>query len=708
MNPPPAPNINATQFAGAAYQSIRGLDNTLVAQAGYQSILSSAVAEPEPERHKIGDMIAGRYEVLAIHRGSMGVVYGTFDHEEKLPRALKTLQHRFASSKNMLDLFKEEAAVWVRLEKHPFIVRAYLVEKIEGQPFVITEYIRGAAGMGGDLRAWLGHPTLTVQVAVEMALQIAQGMQHAVRKVPGMVHRDLKPANILVDDRGRAMVTDFGLVYAAESNAGTPAYMAPEQWRGETLGPRTDIYAFGCILFEMFTGHRMFAADRVQEWKAAHLSLSPVSPRTLNPALPLELEALILSCLAKDLNARPSTWDEVVAKCARWFHQMTGQPAVLEFTAFDLTVSELIAASYSLGKLDKHSEEIEICDRALAIDPNCEAAWNNKGVALSNLGRNEEAVAAYDRALAIDPNYTDAWNNKGAELSDLGRKEEAVAAYDHVLAIDPNDVMVWRSKGNALLALGRREEAVAAYDRALALDPNDVMVWCSKSTALLNLGRGEEALTAGDHALAIDPNYTDAWNNKGAALLNLGRGEEAVMAYDRALVIDPNYVVTLYIKGIALNVLGRNAEAVAAYDRALAIDPNYVMAWYNKGIALNVLGRNVEAVAAYDRALIIDPNCNNSWFNKGNALLALGRNAEAVVAYDHALTIDPNDALAWNNKGAALYALGRNAEAVLAYDRALEIDPNHAIAQKNHDLAFRALFSAKPRTSSWKFWKKRG
>jgi hypothetical protein len=149
--------------------------------------LGQLPAEEPAERYKIGDMIGGRYEVLAIHCGAMGVVYGSFDHQEKLPRALKTLQQRFADNKNMRDLFAEEAAVWVRLEKHPFIVRASLVEKFDGQPYVVTEYVRGQEGMGGDLRAWLGHLRLTLPVAVEMALQIAQGMQHAARRLPQVV-----------------------------------------------------------------------------------------------------------------------------------------------------------------------------------------------------------------------------------------------------------------------------------------------------------------------------------------------------------------------------------------------------------------------------------------------------------------------------------------------------------------------------------------
>lgn len=230
---------DATRLAGNAYctrlahsEAARSDDKTRLAQEGYQSKLArdATVVQPDiNEYYKIGEKIGDRYEVSAIHHGAMGVVYGCFDHQTKLPRALKTVRARHAYDKQVLSLFESEATVWISLEKHPYIVRAYLVERYKNLPYVITEYVRGPEGMEGDLRGWLGHPRLTLPVAIGMALQIAQGMQHAVRKVPGLVHRDLKPANILVNGDGKAMVTDFGLVQSEQSDAGTPAYMSPEQ-----------------------------------------------------------------------------------------------------------------------------------------------------------------------------------------------------------------------------------------------------------------------------------------------------------------------------------------------------------------------------------------------------------------------------------------------------------------------------------------------
>lgn len=469
------------------------------------------------ERYRVGDKIGGRYEVLAIHRGAMGVVYGAYDHIEKMPRALKTLQKRHSGNLRMENLFTAEATTWVKLEKHPFIVRAYLVQKFDGQPYVITEYVRGQKNMGGDLRAWLGHPRLTLHIAVEMALQIAQGMQHAVRKVPGLVHRDLKPANILVDERARAMVTDFGLVEEEDTGAGTPAYMAPEQWRSEPIDTRTDIYAYGCILYELFTGHRMFAANNEAEWRTFHEMHLPANPIAINQNLPLEIAEFIFCCIAKQGTRRPSNWDEVVLECARWFHEITGQPVVFDYSSDALSTQELLSASYSLGELGKYQDMLEVCDRILTIDPNVSAAWYNKGNAYLDLDRLKDAIPAFDRALAIDPNNASTLFNKGNTLCRLDRNEEALAAYNRALDIDPSQAFAWDNKGNILSRLGRNADAISAYDRALSIDPNFPNAWYNKGNSLLDLGRLDEAIFCYDHTLAISPVYPGAIENRSLA-----------------------------------------------------------------------------------------------------------------------------------------------------------------------------------------------
>lgn len=693
--------VDTTRLAGDAYNTrlarivtAMADDKTRLAQQGYQSKLARDAVGVRPdasEFYKVGEKIGGRYEVSAIHHGAMGVVYGCFDHETKLPRALKTVRAQYASDKQVLSMFESEAAVWISLEKHPYIVRAYLVERFKNLPYVITEYVRGPEGMEGDLRGWLGHPRLTLPVAVAMALQIAQGMQHAVRKLPNLVHRDLKPANILVNGDGKAMVTDFGLVNAAESGAGTPAYMSPEQWRGDALDARSDIYAYGCILFEMFSAHRLFPALTEREWERAHLESSPAALTGLVPGIPSEMDQFVQRCLEKTVEARPLSWDEAVTFFAEWYHRLTGKSVVFDFSSLALDAIEWIDAANSLSILKCYEEAINACDRALRIDPNFAGALNNKGNALHYLKCHEEAVRAYDRAIVIDPTFAEAWYNKASALRDLKRHEDAIQALDRALVINPKDSAAWYNKGVVFGNLKRHEEAVQAYDQALAINPNNSAAWYNKGRDLHDLKRHEEAIQAYDRVLEINPNDASAWTNKASVLHDLARYSEAIQAQDRAMALDQVDEAAWFNRGMTLGKLGRHEEAILAFDRALAINQNYVKAWYNKGVSLRNLNRYEEEMQAYDRALAIDENISAVWNSKGDALQKLKRHDEAIQAYDRALAIQPNYVFAMNNKGIALRNLKRYEEAIQIHDHAIKINSSSATAWIGKGIAFREL-----------------
>ena len=482
---------DATRLAGDAYSTrlahdvvAEPDDKTRLAQEGYESKLARNAVGVQPEAnefYKIGDKIGDRYEVVAIHHGAMGVVYGCFDIETKRPRALKTVRQGYAHDKQVLSMFESEAAVWISLEKHPYIVRAYLVERFRNLPYVVTEYVRGPEGMEGDLRGWLGHPRLTLSVAVAMALQIAQGMQHAVRKVPNLVHRDLKPANILVNCDAKAMVTDFGLVNSAGSGAGTPAYMSPEQWRQDALDVRSDIYAYGCILFEMFTAHRLFPALTEHDWEDAHLRGVPSTLTSLIPAMPGEIDRFVRRCLEKDVMARPQSWDDVVAFFAERYHRLTGKAVIADFSSLALDAGEWLDASYSLWNIKRYEEMLSACDNLLALDPENAAAWNNKGVALRALNRHEEMLLACKRSITINPDVAEAWANLGLAFYKIEQYDDAIEAYDRALAVERNDPRILANKGDALSHLNRTDEAIEVYDQALLIDPNCAAVWTKDS-----------------------------------------------------------------------------------------------------------------------------------------------------------------------------------------------------------------------------------
>ena len=696
-------NSDATRLAGESYRtrivpSTAIEDETRIALGGFQSKLArdaAVVQSDTSELYKAGDMIGDRYEVSAIHHGAMGVVYGCFDHITKLPRALKTVRSRHLNDKQVLSLFENEAAVWISLEKHPYIVRAYLVERFNNLPYVITEYVRGPEGMEGDLRGWLGHPRLTLTVAVAMALQIAQGMQHAVRKVPNLVHRDLKPANILVNGDGKAMVTDFGLVDSAEAGAGTPAYMSPEQWREDVLDARSDIYSYGCILFELFTGHRLFSALTEGDWERSHRENIPVALTSLTPELPSEIDQFVHGCLEKEQIARPQNWDEVVIFFAEWYHRLSGKSVVFDFSSLALDAAEWLSASYSLANLNRYEEMLFSCECVLDVDIENAAAWFNKSYALYKLCRYEEALESSVEALSLDTKNADMWTNKGVCLDALDHNGQALYAYNRAIEFDENCFNAWYNKGRNLGDAEQYEDALDAFNHAIVLAPHDAGAWLSMSHTLRFLKRYEEAVEAYEIALTLNPNNADGWFKKGFSLSQLERYEEVIVACDHALSIDPSFVLALENKGIALNRLQRYSDEIKIYDRVIEIEPRNVETWKNKGIALIALKRCEDSVQSFNNALVINPNYASAWLGKGDALCGLNQHDEAIKAYDRAITINPNYVTALNNKGITLYNLRYYEDSYKVFTRALEIDCKNELAVLGRKSAAAAINTKK-------------
>ena len=670
-----------TYLASDAYQTRLDADKTQLAAEGYHTILAvqpqpvtagAAATKEEQELYRIGDYIGDRYEVLAIHRGAWGVIYVTYDHQTELPRALKTIQKRYRFDKQLLELFREEAALWVGLEKHPYIVRAYSVEEYEDQPFVITEYISNP--QGNDLRSWLGSSKLTLAVGVEMALKIAQGMQYAHHKVAGLVHRDLKPANILVDEYAQPYITDFGLVRAAGSDAGTPAYMAPEQWRKEPVTVQTDIYAFGCILYEILTGHRMFTAVAVDEWQYMHLMQFPMPPRGIKPEIPAGLEEFILKCLEKEPERRPRGWDEMVEVLAGWSYQLTGEPPVMDFSAYKLDAKELLLAGISLYSLNKYPEALAVCERALEIDPEWAIAWYIKAIILKQLDRSREALDWLDSCPEPDDQYIPM--ARGTSLYALERYEEALIIFDQILEILPDDLTALENKGNTLRKLKRNPEALDCYNKYLAINPDNTAIWWNKATTLEDLEEYEEALIWCRKYTEARPGDYDGWFKMGFVLTHLYRFDEGLDWYNRFLEVNPDDPVAWLNKGISLNILKRFDEALDCFDKVIALEPDKCKAWVEKADSLYELNRYREALDCLNRALELNPADDEAWYKRGLVLFRLEKYTEVISDCDRALDINPHSVDAWVCKLRALEKSAGREVALSQYDRALEFCPN--------------------------------
>jgi eukaryotic-like serine/threonine-protein kinase len=255
----------------------------------------------------------GSYRILSpLGAGGMGEVYRA--HDSKLGRhvAIKTLPAAFARDPERLARFRREARTLAALN-HPNIAAIYGLEESGDTDYLILELVEG-----DDLRG-----PLPVSTALDYARQVAEALEAAHNK--GIIHRDLKPANVKVTPEGRIKVLDFGLakaVWGAAENqdlsqwatvtqletmvgqiAGTPPYMSPEQALGKDVGKNTDVWAFGCLLYELLTGKRAFPGQTLQETLAAILERDP-DWKLLPSATPARVKDLVRRCLDKDASRR--------------------------------------------------------------------------------------------------------------------------------------------------------------------------------------------------------------------------------------------------------------------------------------------------------------------------------------------------------------------------------------------------------------------
>ena len=257
----------------------------------------------------------GPYEIKSqIGAGGMGEVYRARDPRLSRDVALKILPESFARDADRLRRFEQETKAVAALN-HPNIVAIYDVGEFNGSPFLVSELLEGES-----LRAVINHGPIPARKVVEYAVQVAKGLAAAHDK--GIVHRDLKPENLFVCRDGHVKILDFGLAKLADRPSGedaatmtsshtaagvvmgTASYMAPEQVRGESVDARTDMFAFGAVLFEMLSGKRAFQRDTPPETMTAILREDVPEITDVQPPIPPALDRIVRRCLEKSPEQR--------------------------------------------------------------------------------------------------------------------------------------------------------------------------------------------------------------------------------------------------------------------------------------------------------------------------------------------------------------------------------------------------------------------
>ncbi len=266
--------------------------------------------------------------------GGMGIVYRAVYTKTGTPVAIKILSPDLSSEESLQRRFEREISILKKLQ-HPHVVRYYGGGKVGMQRFYAMELVTG-----GSLERHLkDKQRLDWEEAIQYAKQIAEALEHA--HTAGVIHRDLKPANLLITKDGKLKLTDFGIardttataLTAAGRTVGTYAYMAPEQIRGKPpVDKKTDLYALGCVLFEMLTGETPFASENQGEMLMMHLKEDPPRVTSLAPNVPIWLEELIFDLLEKEPEKRPFDALAVQVKLDEILTKVEEQKSIAEAT----------------------------------------------------------------------------------------------------------------------------------------------------------------------------------------------------------------------------------------------------------------------------------------------------------------------------------------------------------------------------------------
>src|SRR5262245_38647737 len=283
-----------------------------------------------------GALLDGRYRIVGLlGAGGMGEVYRADDLRLGQPVALKFLPDALRDEPVRLAQFHNEVRT-ARQVSHPNVCRVYDIGEVDGVPYISMEYVDGE-NLATSLRRIGRFPE---DKAAEIARQLCAGLAAAHQR--GVIHRDLKPANVMLDGAGRVRIMDFGLAAVGrieDVRAGTPAYMAPEQLLGREVTQRSDIFALGLVMYELFTGRRAYTATTVGELVNQHEARAPTPVSAVVSGIDVSIDTVILRCLDPDPDRRPASALQVAAALPG------GDPLGAMLAAGETPSPEMVAAA---------------------------------------------------------------------------------------------------------------------------------------------------------------------------------------------------------------------------------------------------------------------------------------------------------------------------------------------------------------------------
>jgi serine/threonine-protein kinase len=650
--------------------------------------------------------------------GGMGEVWKAWDTELARWVALKFLK---GGNDDEIARFKREAQLAGALS-HPHIAAIHDVGETRERHWIAMQFVAGKTlrDRGGKdsrpLAGWLRDAARAVQFAHDR----------------GIVHRDLKPDNLMIADE-HLYVMDFGLARSTEGASnlsvsgfvvGTPAYMAPEQARGEKVDGRADVYALGVTLYEMQAGRPPFQAEN---------ALDLLRKAQEEEAAPLEGELGTIAAMAmeKDPSRRYASAGELADDLERW---LQGEPILARRASVVYRVRKKIAKRkailiatgvglalaaglwlYFAPRLDRAERYREALDRVTAFTTTVSERPERRTQA------GAEAVRALEAALAVDDRQMMAWIWLGRCRRVLG--QDPSECWERALAVDPASGEALLERGRQRLELYRRQRGEidsghTSYREAVLFSPprpeTDAeaalrrsgeadLEGARKGGVAGHLASHLEALSAfgrADYAKAEEaatlylnraPWDAEAFLLRARARRFLRKYDEGLEDVRRALEVEPSEPTALILRALLYRDRRKVPEAEAAAREAVAAAPRDPLAAYTLGQVLLNAERLTEAEAAYTRATDLDPRFARAWCGRGWILHSLGRMGEAEALYGRAIELDPADGVSWNRRGHLRIQRQRPEEALADLDRGTALDRFDPAAALNRGAALRQL-----------------
>ena len=547
----------------------------------------------------------GPYRLLSeVARGGVGAVHRALAPDGR-EVALKVLLAGRAANAVQRRRFANEVRALLRL-RHPGVVALLDAGEHQGAPYLVMEWI---AGESLATRLERQGP-LPAREAASLVERLARALDHVHAR--GVLHRDLKPGNILFR-RGteEPLLTDFGLAREVEANAdasvsgtvrgqwlGTPGYWPPEQARGdlEAVGPRSDVYGLGALLFTVLTGAAPQGEGSLPELLSA-LERPPRRPSSLRPDVPGWLDDLCVAALDPDPARRPSSAAAMAAALARASPRATRSRRV-RLALLACAGALAILSGWSVRSAIDREEVAPLSSQVESL------LW--EGQAHLEQGDLSGAEACLARAKALDPSYPYSLRlsaDIAAARSDL---TTAIGDYTRALELLPDDPSLLRDRSMLLRRRGDPEGALRDLDRAVAVASTAWGLRIDRSALRKVAGDLRGAQEDAERALELDPAHARSWAARAEVRQKLGDVEGALADLECALHLDPTLPGAHALRGLCFVRLDRFERALPDLERAVALEPENPTLWGLLGLARRGVGDPRGAIPALERGLELE------------------------------------------------------------------------------------------------------